>query len=90
MARLPRFLGPISVAAALIQSAMALRDHWGLLSPAQRQHLGELLRASGGRPGRLSERERRELRELIRQLELARLGRRVVQNAAPVGRRRRG
>jgi hypothetical protein len=84
MAKLGKVLGPLSVAAAMGQAAMAAREHWGLLSGEERRRLAELVRRSGGRTSNLSGRERRELSELVKQLELARLGRRLAQSASPL------
>jgi hypothetical protein len=90
MARLPtKFLGPLSLASAVGTAALAAREHWRLLSPAERRRLAVLLRASRGRVTALSAAERRELSELSRRLELLRLGRRIATSAAPVRPRRR-
>lgn len=62
MARLPtKFLGPLSLASAVGTAALAAREHWRLLSPAERRRLAALLRASRGRVTALSAAERREL-----------------------------
>ncbi len=66
MARLPtKFLGPLSLASAVGTAALAAREHWRLLSPAERRRLAALLRASRGRVTALSAAERRELSELL-------------------------
>ena len=66
------------------QGAVAAREHWRLLAPAERARLRELLATSRGRRRNLSGPERTELRALTRKLELLALGRRVA-----TGQRRR-
>lgn len=68
------------------QAAMAAREHWGLLKPAERTELARILRTSAGRPSNLTAAEKRELRRLVAKLELPRLGR----NLAPMASKRRG
>jgi hypothetical protein len=71
-----------------LQLLMAGREHWNTLDPRDRRRAAELLRKSKGDPRRLSPRERGEVRDLARRLELGRLTRSV----APIawrGRRRR-
>jgi hypothetical protein len=68
----------------LVEGAMAVREHWMRLTPAERTQVGELLRKSRGRPGNLSPRERADLKRLGRKLDPAGLGRRL----APLGGRR--
>lgn len=51
--------------------ARAGRTHWtSQLSKRERSRLLTLLKQSGGRPARLSDRERRELQRLVAQLDL--------------------
>lgn len=55
----------------LLDLSREARDHWtAQLTPRQRKRLIELLRQSGGRPGTLSARERREFDRLVGQLDL--------------------
>ncbi|WP_320671448.1 hypothetical protein [Patulibacter defluvii] len=66
--------------------------HWqDQLSERERRRLTELLRQSRGRPGNLTERQRREVRELASKLDLVKLGKRAAFTAAgaKVGRKRR-
>ena len=65
---------------------MVAKDHWEALKPADRAELARILKASGGRPGNLSPRDRNELREIVRRLDLGRLGR----DLAPLASKHRG
>jgi len=56
--------------AALLRTAAVLGKRWGALTAKERGRLAGLVRASGGRPGNLSTRERKELRKLVRKLDL--------------------
>jgi hypothetical protein len=80
-----RRLGPWGTALMVGQGALAAREHWNLLTPAERARLQTLLRTSRGRRRNLTGSERTELRTLTRKLELLALGRRVA-----TGQRRRG
>jgi hypothetical protein len=62
--------------------AMVLRDLWGKLEPQERRRLGEIVR----RGRSMSERDKAELKRLVRKLELIDAGRRLV----PMVRKRRG
>jgi len=73
-----RRLGPLGMAITASQAALAARDHWKLLTPAERDRLQALLRQTGGRRSNLSADEQRELGGIVRKLELGALGRRVV------------
>lgn len=54
-------------------------SHWQeQLSPKERKRLTELLKLSHGRPGNLSERERREVKELAAKLDVLALGKRAA------------
>jgi hypothetical protein len=59
----------------LAQAAVAARRHWNLLDPRERRELARLVRASKGRPDRLTKKEREELRRLVVKLDLLTLGR---------------
>ena len=56
--------------AALQRTAAVLGKRWAALTAKERGRLAGLVRASGGRPGNLSKRERKELRKLVRKLDL--------------------
>jgi hypothetical protein len=55
---------------ALAQVTVAIARRWRALSDKERARLTRLARASRGRPGNLSLKERAELRALVRKLEL--------------------
>ena len=89
--RLQRLLkiGPLGTALTLGQVAWAVRQHWQSIHPDRRDRLQQLLRQSKGNPSRLPASERRELRELVRQLNLPRMLRRSAVDAALLRRRLR-
>lgn len=62
----------------LAQAGVIAGDHWRGLSDRERGRLLELLRATHGRPDRLSRGERAELRRLVGKLDLPRMGRRMA------------
>ncbi len=70
---------------ALAQGGVAINRHWRALSPTERASLGRLARASRGRPGNLSSKERAELRGFLGKLDLKGIGRELL----PLARRRR-
>jgi hypothetical protein len=76
-----RQIGPLGTALVLGQIAWAVRQHWVTLPLDRRRRLAQLLRQSGGSPTRLSRAERRELADLVRELELAGALRRGATNA---------
>jgi hypothetical protein len=55
-----------------------LGKRWRSLSAKDRAHLARLTRQSRGRPGNLSEKERRELRKLVGKLDLKGMSRELV------------
>jgi len=73
--------------AALMQVGWAAGERWRALSPKDRARLSQLVRTSRGRIGRLSSREREELRKLVGKLDLRGMGRELVPLMR--GRRRR-
>jgi hypothetical protein len=73
--------------AALLRAGVVLGRRWRSLSQKERARLARLLRQSGGRPGNLSEKERKELRKLAGKLDLKGMGREL--GALARGRRRR-
>lgn len=70
----------------VLEAAMAVRDHWQRLTPAERSRVTKLIKKSQGRPANLTKRERDDLKRLARKLDPAGLGRRLM----PLGRRTRG
>lgn len=72
----------------LVQTALALRNHWNLLEPKERGELARLIRDSKGRPGNLTKKERDELRRIVGKLDLLTLGKSVAGFGGG-GRRRR-
>lgn len=83
-----RKLGPLGVAITAGQAAMAAREHWNLLTPAERSRFQALTKESRGRRSNLSAQERQEMAELVRKLQLGTLGKRVAMSAAPIPGRR--
>jgi hypothetical protein len=78
---MPRFrVAPWMVA---LDVAVVLRDVWGRLESHDRRRLGEIVR----RGRSMSERDKAELKRIVRKLELIDAGRQLVPI---VGRRRRG
>jgi hypothetical protein len=72
--------------AALLRVGVVMGRHWRALSEKDRARLARLVRDSGGRPGNLSQKERRELRRLADKLNLKGMGRELL----PLVRGRRG
>ena len=64
--------------ATLLQAAVIVGSRWEALSEGERARITGLLRDSGGRPGRLGARERKELRKLARKLDLTGMGRELL------------
>lgn len=84
--RAPR-LGRLSIAASLGHAAWTTRRQWQALPPERRSRLKGLLHQSAGSPASLSEADRRELRNLIGELNLGEVMRDTA-NRATRGRRR--
>jgi hypothetical protein len=82
---MPRLLRRAAPWLLVYEMARAAKDHWDHLDPRDRNRLAELVRRSKGRPQNLS---RSELAQLVRRLELLRLGG-ALGGAAIAGRRRR-
>jgi hypothetical protein len=61
--------------AIVLQAVMVVGKRWRALSENERARVASLLRRSGGRPGNLSARERKELRKLAGKLDLKGLAR---------------
>jgi hypothetical protein len=81
-----RKLGPLGMALTAAQVGRTVREHWKAVPSDQRDRLGQLLRQTKGKPSNLSASERRELRELVRALNLPKVLRRSAI-AAALGRR---
>jgi hypothetical protein len=64
--------------AIMLQATFVLGRRWRALSQKDRTRLTTLVRESRGRASNLSERQRRELRELVRKLDLRATGRELV------------
>ena len=60
--------------AVLLQVGVAVGRRAARLSSSERERLLGLIRESGGRLGRLSDRDRKELRKLARKLDLRGMG----------------
>jgi hypothetical protein len=71
--------------AILLQAALVIGKRWRALSEKDRARLARLLRDTGGRPGNLRPKERRELRKLAGKLDLKGASRELLGLA---GRRR--
>jgi hypothetical protein len=79
---------PIMWVLTVAEAVVATRRHWTGLDPHTRRRLRELVVKSRGRPSNLTAAEKRELRALVGNLNLTRLGRDLATVARP-GRRRR-
>jgi hypothetical protein len=73
LGRAIRKVGPVGSAVIAFQVASTTRRHWQSIPSRDRARLVSLLRDSHGKPSNLSKAERRELRALVRALELPRL-----------------
>ena len=60
---------PVFVLVSAAQVMLITRDHLMRLKPAERRRLATLVRASHGRPSRLSASQRREFDRLVAKLE---------------------
>lgn len=82
-------IGPLGTALTLGQVAWTVRQHWVAIPVEHRSRLQELLRKSRGRPSNLSRSERRELRGLVKHLNLGRLAREGAMSASALRQIRR-
>lgn len=57
------------------QAAIVLRDHWQQIPAADRARLTELLKASKGRPGKLTPRQRDELAAIVKRVDVMAISR---------------
>jgi hypothetical protein len=64
---------------AAAEVVVAVRNHvTDRLTPRERRRMVEIVRSSKGRPSNLSDRERRELRDLLGKVEAADLAKKVA------------
>ncbi|MGH2851091.1 MAG: hypothetical protein ACRDLP_10790 [Solirubrobacteraceae bacterium] len=89
LGRAIRRIGPLGSAVIAYQLATTTRAHWKSIPREDRARLQSLLRDSHGKPSNLSKAERRELRTLVRALQLPRLVRDTALNAAGIRRQLR-
>jgi hypothetical protein len=89
LGRAIRKIGPLGSAVIAYQIATTARQHWKSIPGENRARLQALLRDSRGRPSNLSKAERRELRTLVRTLQLPRLVRDTAFNATGIRRQLR-
>jgi hypothetical protein len=75
---------PIAWVLVAAEAAVATKRHWDLLEPGTRRRLVQLVTKSKGRPSNLTAAEKKELRGLVRQLHLVRLGRDLAVVASPL------
>jgi len=75
---------PIAWVLVAAEAAIATKKHWDRLEPGTRQRVVGLVAKSKGRPSNLTAAEKKELRGLVRQLHLVRLGRDLAMVASPL------
>jgi hypothetical protein len=75
---------PIVRVLALAEIALIAHDHVTRLDPQERRRLLHLVRIGRGRPQRLSEREREELRQLVAKAEPRLFVGEVAEKLSPV------
>ncbi|MHB8532890.1 MAG: hypothetical protein ACYDC2_09235 [Solirubrobacteraceae bacterium] len=75
--------------AVALQAAVVVGRRWKALSARDRERIKDLLASSGGRPTRLSGKERKELRKLAGKLDLKGMGRDLLALRGRRGRRGR-
>jgi hypothetical protein len=76
---------PLMWAFAVAEALAATRRHFVGIDPKVRRRAVELVRKSKGRPSNLSAHEKRELRELVGQMDLWNLSKELAAVASPVG-----
>ena len=69
--------------AILLQAGLVIGKRWRALSEKDRARLARLLRDTGGRPGNLRPKERKELRKLAGKLDLKGASRELLGVARP-------
>jgi hypothetical protein len=87
VANLPK-IGWIGWTLLAAELAVLLKHHWDRLEASERQRMIEIVGKSRGRPSNLSDREKRELRELVDKIGPRELAGNVVRTANPLGRKR--
>jgi hypothetical protein len=75
--------------ATLAQAGLVVGRRVGDLSRKDRERLMLLVRESRGRPSALSEKERTELRKIVRKIDLQKMGRDMLPLVSGSGRKRR-
>jgi hypothetical protein len=76
--------------ALALSAAVVARDHWGSIAERDRSRIVALVRASRGRPGNLTRREREELIALAKQIDVLGIGRDIaLSSRGRRGRRKR-
>ena len=84
-----RKIGPLGSAVIAFQIASTTRQHWHSIPSEDRALLQSLLRHSHGKLSNLSKSDRRELRRLVRALQLPRLVRASALSVAGISRQLR-
>jgi hypothetical protein len=84
-----RKVGPLGVGLTVGQIAWTIQQHWQAIPAERRERFQELLRKSKGKPSNLSKSERRELRKLVRRLNVPQLVRKTTDAALLHSRTRR-
>jgi hypothetical protein len=62
----------------LLEAAMVLRAHWGMLDTRDRRELSRIVKKSHGNPRNLTKNERNELARIVRRLDLITAGRKLM------------
>ena len=62
----------------LLEAAMIMRTHWGLLDADDRGQLTRIVKKSHGNPRNLTKNERNELARIMRRLDLITAGRKLL------------
>jgi hypothetical protein len=75
---------PVVRLVALAEIALIARDHMGRLEPKDRRRIIQLLRVGRGRPQKLSEAERQELRRLLEKVEPRLFAGEIADRLSPV------
>jgi hypothetical protein len=76
---------PLMWAFAVAEALTATRRHFAGIDPKLRRRVVELGRKSKGRPRNLTAHEKRELRELVGQMDLWQLSKDLAAVASPIG-----
>ena len=80
---------PLMWAWSVAEALVATRRHWTSVDPHVRRRLREIVTKSRGRLSNLTPAERKEVRELVGQLDLVKLGRELGSIASPIPLRRK-